>query len=447
MNSGFSEPSGRDRTEPNAHLPKVPRTEFPTRRSMRMMTSVSMLLRMIGAAIALSLVKGFGMLALYGPNVGDGPCDRRRRRRGWARQMGARARPLAADEISVRGRYGALAGSDGFAVSGQAHRASRFAPFEAGLSEELVEPFGNRIPLDCLRTRHHPGAHAGRNLAAARDGCGGAQIAHPAVGARSDEDPIDGRAGDRRSALETHIVESSFDRGAPCRIGNLAWIRDATVDADDMLRANAPGHLWNDFFNVDDDFLVEHRVGVARKLAPRRGRPLPHLALRRVGATADIFIRFLIRRDQAHFGAEFDRKIADGKTAFDRQIADRAAGIFDGVAGSAGSADVADQRQDEILGGHAERQSALEIDTHGFRSALDDGLRCQYMREFAGADPEGQCAQSTMRAGMAVPANDQAAGKAEAKFGPDDVDDALTGLVDIEHRNSAGRSFHPQRRQ
>src|ERR1700730_16606058 len=112
---------------------------------MRMMTSVSMLLRMIGAAIALSLVKGFGMLALYGPNVGDGPCDRRRR--GWARQMGARARPLAADEIAVRGRYGALAGSDGFAVSGQAHRASRFAPFEAGLSEELVEPFGNRIPL------------------------------------------------------------------------------------------------------------------------------------------------------------------------------------------------------------------------------------------------------------------------------------------------------------
>src|ERR1700738_1312394 len=280
----------------------------------------------------------------------------------------------------------------------------------------------------------------------ARAGGGGAQSAQPAVGARSDEDPIDGRAGDRRSALETHIVESSFDRGAPCRIGNLAWIRDATVDADDMLRANAPGHLWNDFFNVDDDFLVEHRVGVARKLA-RRGGPLPHLALRRVGATAGIFIRFLIRRDQAHFGAELDRKIADGKTAFDRQIVDRAAGIFDGVAGSAGSADVADQRQDEILGGHAERQSALEIDTHGFRSALDDGLRCQYMREFAGADPEGQCAQSTMRAGMAVAANDQAAGKAEAKFGPDDVDDALTGLVDIEHRNSAGRSFHPQRRQ
>src|SRR6202046_2156416 len=35
--------------------------DVPTRRSMRMITSVSILPRMIGAAIALSLVKGFGI--------------------------------------------------------------------------------------------------------------------------------------------------------------------------------------------------------------------------------------------------------------------------------------------------------------------------------------------------------------------------------------------------
>src|SRR5713226_1256666 len=102
MNSGFSEPSGKYRSAPKAHLPRVPRTEFPTRRSMRMMTSVSILLRMIGAAIAVSLVKGFGMLALHGPHVGDGAGYRRRRRGGGACQMGSRPRPLAADEIAVR---------------------------------------------------------------------------------------------------------------------------------------------------------------------------------------------------------------------------------------------------------------------------------------------------------------------------------------------------------
>jgi hypothetical protein len=40
-------------------------------RSMRMMTSVSILVRMIGAAIAVSLVKGCGTLALHGPHIGN----------------------------------------------------------------------------------------------------------------------------------------------------------------------------------------------------------------------------------------------------------------------------------------------------------------------------------------------------------------------------------------
>src|SRR5260370_12807369 len=150
---------------------------------MRMMTSVSMLLRMIGAAIELSLVKGFGMLALHGPHVGDGSGERWGRRCGGAREMGTRTRPLAADEISVRSRYRALARCHRFAIGGQAHRASGLAPFEAGLGEKLVEPFGHRIPLDRLRARHDPGAHAGRNLAAARDRSRSPQIAQPAIGA------------------------------------------------------------------------------------------------------------------------------------------------------------------------------------------------------------------------------------------------------------------------
>src|ERR1700724_3716886 len=140
MNSGFSEPSGRYRSAPNAHLPKVPRTEFPTRRSMRMMTSVSMLLRMIGAAIPSNWVKGSGMLALHGPHVGDGAGYRRRRGRSRARQMGTGARPLAADEIAIGSRYRAQAGGHRFAIGGKAHRAAGFPPFEACVGEKLVEP-------------------------------------------------------------------------------------------------------------------------------------------------------------------------------------------------------------------------------------------------------------------------------------------------------------------
>ena len=102
--------------------------------------------------------------------------------------------------------------------------------------------------------------------------------------------------------------------------------------------------------------------------------PAPTLALRRIGSSADIFVSLFVGRDQPHLGAEFDRKIADGQPPFDRHIADRAAGIFDGVAGTAGRADMADQRQDEVLGGDAEGQSALELHPHGLRPALDDRL-------------------------------------------------------------------------
>src|SRR3981081_1933339 len=49
-----------------------------------------------------------------------------------------------------------------------------------------------------------------------------------------------------------------------------------------------------------------------------------------------------------------------------------------------------------------------------------------------------------MRAGMAVAANDQATGKAQAKFGADDMDDALTGLVDVEHLDAVGGGVDPQ---
>src|SRR6185436_13482440 len=124
--------------------------EFPTSRSMRMMTSVSMLPRMIGAAIAVRVLNGFGMSAPHRSHVGDGAGDGGCRRTGRARQMGPRPRTLAADKIAVGGRDRALAGGDRFAVGGKAHRTSGLAPFEASVDEDLVQPFGDRIALDGL---------------------------------------------------------------------------------------------------------------------------------------------------------------------------------------------------------------------------------------------------------------------------------------------------------
>ena len=108
---------------------------------------------------------------------------------------------------------------------------------------------------------------------------------------------------------------------------------------------------------------------------------------------------------------------------------------------------MADQSEDEILRRHTERQLAVERDAHGLGPALDDGLGRQHMGELAGADAEGERAEPAMGAGMAVAADDQAAGQAEAELGTDDMDDALPGLVEVEQLDVAGRCLGPQRRQ
>src|SRR5690242_16618595 len=112
---------------------------------MRMITSVSILPRMIGAAVAVSLLNGFGISAPHRSNVGDrtgnGGCRRARR----TREMRSRPRPLAADKVAVGGRHRTLPRRDRLAIGGKAHRATGLAPFEACLDEHLVEPFGDRI--------------------------------------------------------------------------------------------------------------------------------------------------------------------------------------------------------------------------------------------------------------------------------------------------------------
>jgi hypothetical protein len=84
---------------------------------------------------------------------------------------------------------------------------------------------------------------------------------------------------------------------------------------------------------------------------------------------------------------------------------------------------------------------------HGLGPALDDGLGRQHVRELAGADAEGERAEPAMGAGVAIAADDQAAGEAEAELGADDMDDALPRLVEVEQPDVAGRRLGPQRRQ
>src|SRR5258705_10383662 len=103
-----------------------------------------------------------------------------------------------------------------------------------------------------------------------------------------------------------------------------------------------------------------------------------------------------------------------------------------------------DKSEDEVLGGDTGRQPAFEAHPHGFWPPLNQRLGREYMCQLAGANAERQGAQPAMGAGMAVAADDQAAGKAEAKLGSNHMDDALPGLIDVEHPDAVRRCLVSQ---
>ena len=112
------------------------------------------------------------------------------------------------------------------------------------------------------------------------------------------------------------------------------------------------------------------------------------------------------------------------------QRADRLAGIFQRIAGAAGGADFADDGEDDVLGGDARRQLAVDHRAHVLGFRLDQRLRRQHVLDFRGADAVGERAEGAVRGGVAVAAHDGGAGQREALLRPDDVDDALA-LVEL----------------
>ena len=98
------------------------------------------------------------------------------------------------------------------------------------------------------------------------------------------------------------------------------------------------------------------------------------------------------------------------------------------MAGAAGGADLADDRQDDVLGGDAVRQRAVDDDAHVLGLLLDQRLRRQHMLDLRRADAMRQRPEGAVRGGVAVAAHDGRARQREALLRTDDVDDALAGV-------------------
>ena len=74
----------------------------------------------------------------------------------------------------------------------------------------------------------------------------------------------------------------------------------------------------------------------------------------------------------------------------------------------------------------------MHVDGHGFRPALQQALRREYMPDLCRADAECERSEGSMRARMAVTADDGLSGLRRAELGADDVHDAAFITVEVE---------------
>jgi hypothetical protein len=115
------------------------------------------------------------------------------------------------------------------------------------------------------------------------------------------------------------------------------------------------------------------------------------------------------------------------------------------VADAAAGADLADDREDHVLGGHPGGRSPSTVTAIHFGPLLGERLGGEHVLDLAGADAERQRAEGAVGGGVAVAAHDGHARQRAALLGADHVDDALVGVAHREVGDAELGGVRPQR--
>src|SRR5690606_13400347 len=113
----------------------------------------------------------------------------------------------------------ALTGLELVGVHGQAHGAAGLAPVEARLDQDAVDALVLGLLLHQPRAGDDHGVDMVRDLAALGHGRHGAQVLYAAVGARTDEHPVDPDLLEWGARLQAHVGERPLDRVALVLVG------------------------------------------------------------------------------------------------------------------------------------------------------------------------------------------------------------------------------------
>ncbi len=96
------------------------------------------------------------------------------------------------------------------------------------------------------------------------------------------------------------------------------------------------------------------------------------------------------------------------------------------------NADLADDRQNEVLGADAVGQGAVNADIERLGLALQETLGREYVTDFGRPYAEGEGAEGTVRTRVAVTADDRLAGLCRAKLRADHMHDAALFAVEAQ---------------
>ena len=318
-------------------------------------------------------------------------------------------------------------------VHRQTHGTAGLTPVHAGLDEDLVETFLLCLHLDQMGTGHHVNLlDAIRHLAALGDGRRGAQILNPRIGTGADKDLVNLDIGHRDTTCQPHIVQGALVALLAGGVGLILRLRHNPADGYHHIRRGTPADMGLDISGIELHHRIKMGIIVRLQCLPVGNGLVPGLAGGREAGALDIGDGFLVDTDQPHPGTPFNGHVADGHAALDGQGADGAAAKLDGVACATRGADLADNGQDHILGGHSGAELSVHLDQHIFHLAGDQALGSQHMLHLGGADTVGQAAESAMGGGVGITTHHGGTGQGYPQLWANHVDDALTDVVDLE---------------
>ena len=221
-----------------------------------------------------------------------------------------------------------------------------------------------------------------RHAAALGDGGGSADIFNAAIGAGTNENHIHLQIGQALAGGQAHIVNHALQLRALGFIALICRVRHNAGDGQHRLGIGAPGHLRRNLMRSQAQFLVEMGTRVRWQRLPPFQRALESLTLRAIRRFRDVIEGGLVRRHHASAGTAFDGHVADRHAACHVERPDRIPGIFSHMARAARRADLADDRQHNILAGTAKSQIAIHGNTHVLGGLLQQRLRRQHMFHF-----------------------------------------------------------------